>query len=578
MRALASVPHRLGSEPAAVPRIVLPITRRGVVVTDRVCWVLLAAAMVAAATLILYLNRGTVFFADEFDRFASTPMRSVGEAFESHVGHLTATSNLMFEAMLGVFGAEYVAFRVLGVLVVLLSAGLFYALVRSRIGALPALAPTVLLLFLGSSWEMVVIPFGFNVVFSTAAGLAALLALERGDRLGDALACGALLVSVATFSIGLAFTAGVAISVLLRPDRRRRAWVFLVPALLYAAWWLGASPQEDQIPGGEPRLSNALLIPGYVADSLAAVLAALSGLGYDFADPLGAVDLGWGRVLAVAAAVWLGVRIARRNVPRSLWTSLAIMLALWALGALVVGTLREPGAPRYLYAGSVVVLLVATDAMRGIRFSRRGLALLFGIAAIGVATNVVLLREGSAFTRDYSAAVRADLAAVELARDRVDPDFRPLQHAPLGQFFTTTAGEYFVAADRYGSPAFSPSELERAGEGAREQADRTLADALRLRLRPSPGGPAGSACRRPGGQRPGAPIEFELPVDGAELTARAAGPAPLTVGRFADLPSVDLGALRPGRRERLAIPADAEERPWRASVRGATSVRVCAAP
>ena len=576
MRALASVPHRLGSEPAAVPRIVLPITRRGVVITDRACWVFLAVAMVAASALILYLNRGTVFFADEFDRFASTPTRGFGEAFESHVGHLTATSNLMFSAMLGVFGADYVAFRALGVLVVLLSAGLFYALVKRRIGALPALAPTVLLLFLGSSWEMVVIPFGFNVIFSTATGLAALLALERGDRTGDLLACGALLVSVATFSIGLAFVAGVAVSVLLRPDRRRRAWVFLVPALLYAAWWLGASPQDDQIPGGEPRLSNVLLIPGYVADSLAAVLAALSGLGYDFSDPLGTVDLGWGQVLAVGAAAWLGLRIVRGNVPRSLWSSLAIMLTLWVLGALVVGTLREPGAPRYLYAGSVAVLLVATDAVRGIRFSRRGLALLYAIAAIGVATNIVLLREGSGFARDYSAAVRADLAAVELASDRVDPEFRPLQHAPLGEFFTTTADEYFAAADRYGSPAFSLPELERAGDDVREQADRTLADALGLRPRPIARGPAGSDCRRLDARGAGTQVELELPPGGAELTAQGGGPATLSVGRFGEQASVELGSLDPERRELLAIPADSYGRPWRASVSGATSLRVCA--
>ena len=89
-------------------------------------------------------------------------------------------------------------------------------------GELPALAPALVLLFFGSSWQMIITGLGFNVVFSVAMGLGALLALERGDRIGDLLACGLLLVSVATLSIGLAFLVGVATSVLLGSDRRRR--------------------------------------------------------------------------------------------------------------------------------------------------------------------------------------------------------------------------------------------------------------------------------------------------------------------------------------------------------------------
>src|SRR5215207_8785599 len=70
---MASVPHRLGEERATVPRIVLPITSRGLVVTDRLCWGILGAAMAVAAGLILYLNRGTTFFVDEIGFLYSSP-------------------------------------------------------------------------------------------------------------------------------------------------------------------------------------------------------------------------------------------------------------------------------------------------------------------------------------------------------------------------------------------------------------------------------------------------------------------------------------------------------------------------
>ncbi|MGH2591278.1 MAG: hypothetical protein ACRDGW_10855, partial [Actinomycetota bacterium] len=62
---MASVPHSVGDARATVPRMVLPVTRRGIEVTDRLCWGVLVVAMAIAAGLILYLNRGTTFFTDE---------------------------------------------------------------------------------------------------------------------------------------------------------------------------------------------------------------------------------------------------------------------------------------------------------------------------------------------------------------------------------------------------------------------------------------------------------------------------------------------------------------------------------
>jgi hypothetical protein len=50
---LASVPQRLGEDRATVPRIVLPITSRGLVVTERLCCGILGAAMAVAAGLVL---------------------------------------------------------------------------------------------------------------------------------------------------------------------------------------------------------------------------------------------------------------------------------------------------------------------------------------------------------------------------------------------------------------------------------------------------------------------------------------------------------------------------------------------
>jgi hypothetical protein len=565
----------LGAERATVPRIVLPVTGRGVELTDRVCWTILGVAMLAAAALILYLNRGTVFFVDELTWLYATPALGVADVLDPDNGHLVATTRIVYKAILETVGADYLAFRLLGVSSVLLCTGLFYALVRRRIGALPALAPALVLLFLGSAAGHFVIPVGFTPLCAIAAGLAALLALERDDSRGDAAACALLVLSVATFTTGLAFVAGLAVSVLLRADRRRRAWIFLVPLALYGAWWLGTSP-EAGASGGAVRLANALLIPSYAAESLAAVSAAVSGLGYDFSDPLGKLELGWGRVLAAFAVVALAVRIRHGNVPASLWASLAIVLVFWTLGALVSDPLvRLPGIGRYIDMGTVGVLLVATDAARGLRFSRLGLSILFTACAVSMATNIALLRERGADFRDqYSAPVRARLSMVELARARVRPDFAPLAGVPALSFTASPASAYVAIVDRYGSPAYSLAELESRPEGDRRMADRALARALRLHLERAPSGTVSHRCVRARAQ-PTEPIGFELPQGGATLRAEGAGAAELALGRFGDVPAAELGALAPGRAMKLALPPDASPRPWTAAVTGASSVEVC---
>ena len=578
---MAGVPHRLNDERPAVPRIVLPVTARGLALTDRVCWVILGVGMAVAAGLILYLNRGTTFSPDQTFFFLDTSSLGASDVFESRTGHLVITTRLAYLAILETVGAEYVAFRLIAVATLLLCAGFFYALAKRRIGALPALAPTLVLLFLGSAWQHVVVPNGFTVMLSVSAGLAALLALERVDSRGNIVACALLTLSVASYSTGLAFLVGVAISVLLRPDRRRRAWIFLVPLVLYAAWWLWETPSQAY--GGEgPAPSNVFLVVNFTGEAFATVAAALTGLGYDFggtSDPFAgpappALELGWGRILAALAVIALVVRIRRGHLAPSLWTSLGILVTFWALAALVTGVgTRAPTAIRYIFPGSVAVLLVATDAARASRFSRFGLAALFIAALLSVATNVALLRDGAAWFRDVqSGRIGAQFAMLELARDRVNPGFDPVGIVP--ELVSVRAAEYFATIDRYGSPAPSVAELERQNEDIRESADQILARALALRLEASSSRPDGG-CRQLNAVQTEAPLGLELPRGGASLRVQAPGPAAVTLGRFGELPSVEFGSLSPRQTATLRIPPDASPRPWRAGVAGASSVEVC---
>src|SRR5918996_1402306 len=113
-RALASVRHRPGEDRAIVPRIVLPVTSRGLVITDRLCWGILGAAMALAAGLILYLNRGTTFFLDELVLLADSPTLGADDVLEPYNGHLIATHRLLYKAILETIGPSYLPFRLVG--------------------------------------------------------------------------------------------------------------------------------------------------------------------------------------------------------------------------------------------------------------------------------------------------------------------------------------------------------------------------------------------------------------------------------------------------------------------------------
>jgi hypothetical protein len=562
-----------------VQRIVLPITSRGLVVTDRVCWAILGVAMVVAAALILYLNRGTTFFVDQITFLYTTPGLSIGNVLDPHNGHLILTTRLAFKAILETIGAEYVAFRLLAVGALLLSAGFFYALVKRRIGALPALAPAFVLLFLGSAWQHVIGPIGFTPVFSIAAGLAALLFLERGDRRGDIAACAVLVVSIASYTTGLPFLVGTAISVLLRPDRRQRAWIFLGPLVLYAAWWLW-SLSTDTSSESETTLSNVLLIPSWTAESLAVAIAAVTGLGFDFQVSLPlTIDPSWGRVLAVAFVIALVLRFRRGNVPLALWTAIGIALTWWALGGIAyTAAARTPESVRYIYMGAVAVMLVAAEAGRSTRFSRLGLVVLFGACAVSLATNIFVLRDAGNYMRAVSATTRAEFAMIEIARDHVDPSFEPAQAVASSptSLVVSPAGAYLAVVDRYGSPAIPISELLRAPESDREHADRVLAAALGIHLERRPSSVAAHGCARARLEPGSDAIAVELPPKGAILRANGSEAAPVKLRRFADLATADLGRLPASGASELAIPLDRSTEPWEASVAGVGSVTVCA--
>jgi hypothetical protein len=75
-------------------------------------------------------------------------------------------------------------------------------LTRRQLGDVVALAPAGILLFLGSAWMDVLWPFQVVYMGAVVFGLGAILALEREDLFGDALACLCLTIAIGWSALG----------------------------------------------------------------------------------------------------------------------------------------------------------------------------------------------------------------------------------------------------------------------------------------------------------------------------------------------------------------------------------------
>jgi hypothetical protein len=563
------------------------VARRGFF-DDRFASAWLAVAMAVAAVTILWLSRGTTFWIDELVLFMDAPRLDAGGAFDPHVGHLVLTVRVVYKAIFEVFGASYLPFRLLGVATLLLTVGLLFAYLRRRVPPFVALAPCLVLLVFGSDTLHVLTGNAFGVLLAVSCGLGALLALEREDRVGDIAASALLCLGVFTYTVALAFLAGAAVLVLLQRNRWRRAWIVVIPLALYGAWFVWAATSASG-PDNEATFSNVFLLPAWAVQSLGAALGAVSG--FDYAFPGSSSDVGLGPSLGVLALVGAGIRLGRGSAPAGLWAALAVLAALWGLGVLAAdGGNRAPDAPRYLFPGTVVVLMAAAGCLAGRRWTMRELVGLYALAVCGVSVNLFLLQdEGKMLRSAYAVQVKAAFAAVDIAGDSSRRDFDP-PPVPGGQgvveegqsplkfpfgltsmFERTPVTAYQEAAERYAALGYSLEEIRASSDSVRTQTDSVLVAALGLRLRRPPASPTPGPCRQL--RASGPTTVARIPPGGALLRSSEEGS--ISVRRFARESWIPLGPLAQRAPALLAVPPDSAPDPWWLAS-SAGSLRVCA--
>ncbi len=561
---------------------------------------LLAAAMVASAAALFWFGREQTIRGDNLEYAVRLATQPLGHAL-LHTPpnkYLIAVPLLLYKGMFETFGlSSYVPYRVVAIVLVMVCAGLFFLLVRRRVGDLMALPPTLILLFFGSGFEEVMTAIRLPSLIAIACGLGTLLVLERRDLRGDIVAAGLLCVAVASHPTGVAFTVAAAVLVLLRPSPERwtRAWVFLAPAAIFGAWWLfWRSPST---PNPFPTHASDVFL--FVRQSwvmLTAVVTGLSGV-LDrpvYRNPIAEIAGG-----LLFALVVTGTVVRFRRLPPSFWATLVALAVLLVSTRLSPGGfLRHPDEARYLFPGAVLFLLMLAELAGPLPRPRWAIAVVTVLMLLGVWSNVEKLRDAGSLVRSKSEVIKGQISAYEIAGSNVDPDY-----APSG--FDTTAGQDLKALSAFGSPALSPSELSRAPQLTRQAADAALVGSLGIRLHPVSGKPrsggralsvervfAGRVAHRKGcvqvSPRPAGstsqaePLpprlaELSLPPGGIQVRGRDLSATQLLLGQFTDPPTAPIKPVD-GRAAELRIPPDESQIPWKLTVASAQPMSLCALP
>jgi hypothetical protein len=532
--------------------------------------VLLGVAMAAAAAVLLHYGSGLTFFQDSWEFLMRRRDPSAATLLDPHNEHIVLLPVLITQASLRLFGMESMTPElVLLVALELAVAGLLFVYASRRLGSWPALFAATLLLFLGPAWQDLLWPFQIGFVGGSLFGLAALLALENEDERWDLAACGFLAVSIAFSSLGIAFAVAAAVHVLLHRRERglRRAYVFALPLLLYLGWYAGWGREAEN----NFSAHNVLVSPRYVWEGLVASLDSVLALGTISDEVVGRSK--WGAPLLIALlafAAYGGWR--RRGFFPGLWPVLAAASTFWFLAAFNQGPGREPYSSRYLYVGVLFVLLIAVNLLQGVRVKPWALAAAAVATCVVVGFNLVPLREGRDFFEQQTVLTRADLAAIEIAGDSVEPAFR-LSPETAGSVFLNEieAGEYLRAVEEYGSPAYSAAELAAAPEEGRAHADLVLANALSLTIETESGGAAKGSCLAVSGS---ATLPLGPGTTTIELKPGSEGTVRLR--RFArhEYP-LDSGGLPAGSITSLFVPRDRLARPWQLLVEAGRGALVC---
>lgn len=430
--------------------------------------VLLVAGAIMLA-LLLFVGRWLLFWADEWDVILGRTDLTAGSFLTPFTDTLAATTVLVYQALLGVFGLrDYLPFLLVSWVAHFVCVGLVYRIVERRSGALIGLAAGLSLLFLGSAFEVLLNPFQMQYLFAAACGLLAIDLLD-GRRRHEAIAAIVLVVAVVSSGLGAIFVGLVFVWGILRRDGRMVA-VGVPATIVYLAWYLTWGHDTRPLPGAALSVVEQVAAVAY---GVGAAITGVAGLPPERFAIVGSVValvfLG-----ALGVAVWRGYRPDPFAIAAG-----AALLAEYLLQAALRGSFGIEHAARsgYIYPAAIFLWL-GISGLIGDRFKDRSFWPVGGRARlVPIVGAVVVAAMIIGNMRQFVGAARGsrDLRATELAILRVveshrsDPTLVLDRQLDDSVLYNVTARSYFAALDRFGRPTLG-WDWEAGANQARVQA------------------------------------------------------------------------------------------------------------
>jgi len=422
---------------------------------ERAALITFLAAEAVAFVIYVVVSRPMWFYLDEWDFLADRTAFNVGDLFRAHNEHWVTLPVLAYRGLWWVFGLNsYRPYQVVIILLHLLAAFLVRSVMR-RVGVRPWTATVVasVLVFFGSGYQNIVLPFQMTLVGALVFGLVyLLLATHDGpfDR-RDVLGWLAGLASIMCSGVGVSMIIAVGLAVLLMRGWRL-ALVHTVPfATLYVVWyvWVGHVGYDGYHAG-----------PGQIVAFVRTFVAATFGaLGH---------YRGMGIVLGVLLVVglvvaWLplsGRELQQRAaIPVALLVGALALLCITGFGRAGLSSFREKSRYVHLVAALILPAVgVAADAL--MRRWRALTIVVVVVLLVGIPSNVnVIVDYMHRPIVENQAAYKQmmlSLPRVPTAR-QVPRDVKPEQY--LAHFVTIGWLLDGVASGRIPKPApFAPGE------------------------------------------------------------------------------------------------------------------------
>jgi hypothetical protein len=350
---------------------------------ERAALITFLAAEAVALVIYVVISRPMWFYLDEWDFLADRTAFDLGDLFRAHNEHWVTLPVLVYRGLWWLFGLNSYRPYQLVIIVLHLSAAFLLWKVMRRVDVRPWTATAVasMLVFFGSGYQNIVLPFQITLVGALVFGLVYLL-LATHDGPFDRRDVGGWLAGLAAImcsGVGVSMIIAVGIAVLLLRGWRL-ALVHTVPfAAAYVIWfaWVGHV-------GYDGYHADPDQVVRFVRTFVAATFGALGhyrGMG---------IVLG---VLLVAGLVVAWQPLSRRElrhraaIPLALLVSALALLCITGYGRAGVSSFREKS--RYLHLVTAMILpavAVAADAL--MRRWRALTIVVVVVLLIGIPSNV----------------------------------------------------------------------------------------------------------------------------------------------------------------------------------------------